>query len=347
MALNATNLSGQKKPVQYQLELMNLTPENISGNLLNSPLMFGIVCLFCLIPTTFACDRLDKRENNVGLVVGTRHITTDKLKTDMDFISTGIEVPDQQRGPIKKQLIEQCINYYLILEYGKEHGIAVSENQVQNTLREIRKEYSDAAFNEALLRGYVGLEEWENRLKEQLLVKKIIQKITEGISQPNYQEIKQYFEANQEEFRSPKMIEFRQVLTRTREEAGLLLERLRNGEKMSELAKKHSIAPEAEIGGKVGWVAEENLSESMGKVLFSMSQGKISPIVETPYGYHIFEVLSVRPSGIKELSDVIEEIHSKLMVQKRKVFLKKWLDDLRDHFEVKINQNLLEELEFS
>jgi parvulin-like peptidyl-prolyl isomerase len=94
-------------------------------------------------------------------------------------------------------------------------------------------------------------------------------------------------------------------------------------------------------------VAEEHLSESMGDVLFSMPQGKISPVVETPYGYHIFEVISVRPAGVKELSDVIEEIQSKLSLQRREVFMKKWLQDLKNHFEVRVNQNLLNNLESS
>ncbi len=326
---------------------MSLEPKKIPANLLISLLIYGFFCLICLISAISACDSFDKTEDNVGLVVGSSHITTDKLKSDMEFISAGMEIPVQQRDLIRKQLMEQCINHYLIIEYGKEHGIAISENELQNTLKDIRKEYTDAAFDEALIRGYVDLEQWKNRLREQLLVKKIIEKVTEGVTQPNYQDIKQYFEANQDEFKSPKMIEFRQIVTRTREEAKKILNRLRNGELMSELAKKYSTAPEAENGGKVDWVAEDHLSESMGEVLFSMPQGKISPVVETPYGYHIFEVISVRPAGAKELPDAIEEIQSKLILQRREVFLKKWVQDLKNHFEVRVNQNLLNNLESS
>jgi len=326
---------------------MSLKLKKRPSKLLISLLIYGFICLTCLISAISACDPFAKTENNVGLVVGSSHITTDKLKSDMEFISAGMEIPVQQRDLIRKQLMEQCINHYLIIEYGKEHGIAISENELQKTLKDIRKEYTDAAFDKALIRGYVDLEQWKNRLREQLLVKKIIEKVTDGVTQPNYQDIKQYFEANQDEFKSPKMIEFRQIVTRTREEAKNILNRLHNGELMSELAKKYSTAPEAENGGKVGWMAEDHLSESMGNVLFSMPQGKFSPVVETPYGYHIFEVISVRPAGVKELPDVIEEIQSKLILQRHEVFLKKWLQGLKNHFEVSINQNLLNNLESS
>jgi parvulin-like peptidyl-prolyl isomerase len=116
---------------------------------------------------------------------------------------------------------------------------------------------------------------------------------------------------------------------------------------MSELARKYSIAPEAEGGGEVGWIARAHLEEGMGRVLFSMPQGKLSPIVETPYGCHILRVLAIRPGTVKELPDVIEQIEAKLLQQKRELFLKKWIENLGTHFEVKINQELLNDLELN
>lgn len=318
-------------------------------NILRIP--FSICSLFwglCLFSVLFpGCGLFDPAEDNVGIVVGSTHITTNKLKTDMEFISAGMEVPDQQRDQLRNKLVAQCIEHYLIMEYGKQNGITISERELQKALKDIGKNYTDDAFDNALLRGFVDVEQWKARLKEQLLVKKIIGKATESIAPPIYQDIVKYYEANQNEFKSPKMIEFRQIVTRTGKEAEDLLKRLQNGEQMSELARKHSVAPEAENGGNVGWMAEGHLNESMEKILFSMPQGKISPVVETPYGYHIFEVLSVKPAGLTELSDAIEEIESKLFLQKREVFLKKWLQDLRNHFEVKVNQDRLSKLELS
>jgi parvulin-like peptidyl-prolyl isomerase len=141
------------------------------------------------------------------------------------------------------------------------------------------------------------------------------------------------------------MLEFRQIVARTRKDAEDLLRRLRNGEDMTELAREYSIAPEAENGGYVGWVSKGHLEESMEKALFSMPRGKFSPVIETPYGYHIFEVMSARPAGRKELPEVISEIESRLLSQRREKFYKKWLQELRTHFSVKVNEDLLDSLE--
>jgi len=314
--------------------------------MLNKPqIRFAIyifVCCLCIVAAfTLGYALFDQAENKTGIVVGSRHITADELKKDMEFISAGIDVPVQQRDKIRSQLIEQSIDYYLVLEYGKENGIAISEKELQSAIKDLRREYSEDAFDDALLREYVDFDQWKSRLREQLLINKIIKKVTEGIAPPDYQDIKQYFEANQDEFRSPQMVEFRQIVTRTKEEAGNLLRRMHDGEEMNELARRYSIAPEAENGGRVGWVAKGHLNESMEKALFSMPEGKTSPVMETPYGFHIFEVLSVRPKGVKELPKVIEEIESKLFTQRRELFCKKWLQELRTHFKVKVNQDLL------
>jgi len=78
-----------------------------------------------------------------------------------------------------------------------------------------------------------------------------------------------------------------------------------------------------------------------------MSPAKKSPVIKTPYGYHIFEVLSIRPEGMKKLPDVFSEIELKFINQKREAAFKKWLGELRTHFKVKINKQLLNTLELS
>lgn len=316
---------------------------NKSGTLF-TPFSF-VLSLFLIPVLVVGCGPSEQAEDKVVIVVGSRQITTDQLKKDLEFISADMDVPDHDRNRIREQVLELVIDQYLILEYGRKMGISVSENEVQSVLRDIKKGYTEGAFKDALLRGYVDLEQWEDRVREQFLVNKVIKEVTENIMLPDYKDIKRYFEDNRDEFKSPKMLEFRQIVTRSGEEADALLNRLNNGEDMHELAKKYSIGPEAEKGGTVGWVARGDLEGSMEKVLFSMPRGKTSPVVKTPYGFHIFQVLSVRPEGGKQLPEVIQEIESKLLSQRRELFFKKWLSELRSQFEIKINQEMLNRME--
>jgi len=143
------------------------------------------------------------------------------------------------------------------------------------------------------------------------------------------------------------MLRFRQIVCKSKKEAENLRDRILAGENMGKLAKKYSIAPEAEARGEVGWVARGNLDRSMEDALFSMQRGKISPVIKTSFGYHLFEVMSHRPAGVKGLPEVIHKIESQLLRQEHEGFYRKWLEKLRSDFEVKVNQVMLNKLELS
>ena len=172
-------------------------------------------------------------------------------------------------------------------------------------------------------------------------LEKILKKVAEGVTPPLEEEARAYYHEHRDRFKTPQMVKFRQIVTKTRKEAEGLLKSLHKGADMGELAKRFSIAPEAVHGGVVDWVVRDYLEESMEKALFSLKQGKISPVTKTPYGYHIFQVLSLGPEGAKEYSQVKNEIESELLGQRRKAFYGKWLGELRRHYNVKINHDLL------
>lgn len=312
-------------------------------------LIHSLYCLFCLtlIFLPLGCGLSDHGREDPVMIIGSKHLSCDALKKEMEFIGGGMPVPVKHARGIKTRLIEQIIDYYLVIEYGKQNNISISENEFQRNLNEIKREYSEDAFRKVLLQGYVDSALWEHRLRNQLLVGKVIKLVLEKIAPPSYEEIKIYFQKNRNEFRSPEMLRFRQIVCKSKKEAETLRDRIYAGEDMGKLAKKYSIAPEAEAHGEVGWVARGHLDESMEDALFSLQSGKISPIIKTSFGYHLFEVMSRRPAGVKGLPEVIHEIEALLIRQKHEVFYKKWLEKLRSDFKVAVNQDMLNKLVLS
>ena len=70
----------------------------------------------------------------------------------------------------------------------------------------------------------------------------------------------------------------------------------------------------------------------------------ISPVVETPYGFHVFEVLEKRPEGVKSFPDAIAEIEAKLHRAKQEVFVQQWMESLRVVIPVKVDREMLKGL---
>lgn len=295
--------------------------------------------LFCAMSLN-GCDLLGSFKTPPGITVGSRHITVEELRKNLEFFSSDLDLSKQQLRRVKDQLLDQVINHYLILEYGREKDISVSEREMQAALQDIKTAYNDYAFKDALLRGYVDAGEWKKQLRDQLLVRKILAWVSANMPPPSYEEMQRYFQDHISEFTFSRMVKFRQIVTDDKEIAENLAQRIKNGEDMGELARKHSIAPEAAHGGEVGWLAEGQLDEIMEKHLFSLSKGDLSDAVQTPYGYHLFQVLDVRPEGVKTLPEVIGDIEETLTRQHRERYLETWIENLRTQYEVRMNDNL-------
>ncbi len=302
--------------------------------------------LFVLSLFISACGNVDRSAETVVITVGDRNITEDKLKKDIKRITFEMGIRDQGVKHLIPALTNRIIDNYLILEYGKINGITVSKNELNAAIKDIKKDYPENVFHNILIRRYIDFEEWKEVLREQLLIEKIITIASASITPITFHEIKSYFDSHQSEHERSEMVEFRQIVTRSRDEADKILARLDNGEDMDALARKYSISPEAKVGGKVGWMSVGELDESMEEAIFSLPVGKRGSILKTLYGFHIFEVLAKRPAGYKSLPEAMADIESKLFRNKKESFYRGWLVELRSLFPVKVDQELLNKLDF-
>ena len=281
----------------------------------------------------------------VFITVGERQVTEDDFKREIRYFTQDIGISNQQLRDFIEPLIDKIVDHCLILEYGRDQGITVSDKELDSVIREIRKDYPNNEFKEVFLQRYIDFEEWKRDLKEELLVKKILSKVSERITPVSFSEIKAYYDAHQKEFKYPQMVQFEQIVTSTEKEAKEVIKRVRDGEDMAALAREYSIAPEAENGGLVGWVARSELEESMAEMIFALPVDKMSPILQTPYGFHVFKVSGKRPEGPKTLPEAMNEIEAKLLYEKEKTHYKQWMNELRQHFPVKMNLHLIEKME--
>ncbi len=319
-------------------------PHNVSF-LLISKIFAGALCL--LLMTGTGCSPQEGAEGSVALEVGSRRIHLGELKKDILFISAGACSTTGMDGKIRERILNLIIEHYLVLEYGDRKGIRIDEREMRDLLDTIMLGYTAESFKEVMLRNCVDREEWEDKIREKLLVEKVIEGVTGNITPPSYNEIKRYFDANCEEFRYPSMVRLRQILTSTEKEAEKLLDRIKNGEGLGELARSHSIAPEAERGGEVGWIERGTLPEKIENMVFSMKIGEVSRVFKSEYGYHLFEVTGFKEAGSRTLYEVIDEIERRLTSERRIQFCREWIKELRDSYRVKVNGETLRRLEFS
>jgi peptidyl-prolyl cis-trans isomerase SurA len=134
--------------------------------------------------------------------------------------------------------------------------------------------------------------------------------VTDAEVQAEYQRTKDYLP------KKPAAVTFKQIIiapqpseaakTVARVRAESLLAELQHGADFEKLAKRESMDPVTkETGGDLGWMRRGNQFPEFDRWLFGASflaplaPGQISPVFETPYGFHIVRVDRVQPGEVR------------------------------------------------
>ena len=157
----------------------------------------------------------------------------------------------------------------------------------------------DALFVEAALREGLDREEevtqWLAKKRERELVVQLrVQVLKERVS-ISAEDIRREYEENPDRYMKPDQIEIQEILVATEEEAKDLLERLRRGESMDDLARQYSKrSPELrdEEGRRRFTVAAAAMYGRLVAAARKAPVGELTGPLQVREGYSIFKVLS-------------------------------------------------------
>jgi parvulin-like peptidyl-prolyl isomerase len=116
--------------------------------------------------------------------------------------------------------------------------------------------------------------------------------------------------------------------------------RLNAGEDFAKVAAKVSIGPEAHRGGDLGFITRLIMPKPLDKTIFNLPVNKISPIVQSSYGFHIFKVLEIQPARIGNFTDIKEEVIADIRSQKEDAAFMNWLEALKMKAVIKKESNM-------
>jgi len=306
-------------------------------------LISSFLCLFPLL-TLPACSSNTVSSQAVVITVGDRSITAGDIERIVDITSLENGIPKKVLWSSINSLVDRIVDDSLILEYGRDKRITLSEIELERAIQDIVKDYPDNTFEETLLKKSIDYNEWRERFREQLLIKKIVKEQTESLTPISYHALKSYYQERKEDFWHPPRARLMHIVSKTRKEAEALLVRLREGADTEKLVKEQSIYSglQGDYGKK--WVTKDMLPSSLSDIVFSIQVGKLSNIVKTPYGFHIIKVLKREPKGRKELLEVMGEIKDRLFSEAIERHYTAWLEQLTDNYPVRVNYTLLDKV---
>lgn len=247
---------------------------------------------------------------------------------------------DELLKALRMQALEKLISVELLYQEARKIKVNDLDKRVSERLSEITAQNGDRKdFDKKKIR---------NTLTKQILIEEYLVKNKLKDSAPPESDIKKYYENNKQAFTRNESVRTRHVLVSVaadatdeeKEAARTKIEEARklilDGKPFDEIARTQSDCNSASAGGELGYHERGYMPEPFDDVAFSLETGKLSPIVETDFGYHVLEVLDHKSAGIQPYEEVKDFIGRYLKMQYTKKAMEAHLSALRKKAKVDI-----------
>jgi peptidyl-prolyl cis-trans isomerase C len=111
----------------------------------------------------------------------------------------------------------------------------------------------------------------------------------------------------------PEEVRARVILLPTEEDARLVIEKVQAGDDFVSLAKTYSKAPNANMGGDLGYASLDALAPEIGPVIFALAPGQMTAYpVRSPVGYFVIRVEGRRQRGTPTFDEAKPRLEGEL-----------------------------------
>jgi peptidyl-prolyl cis-trans isomerase SurA len=235
--------------------------------------------------------------------------------------------------------LEQLVERQLILRSFEVDGYQLPESVVDGMVADqVRERFGDrVTFIKTLQAQGMTVEQFRKQIRDQYIISQLRrQKVSSEIVISPYK-IENYYLAHPNDFKLEDEIKLRMIVlnktspddTNTVHRAGEILTEIKNGASFSEMAKIYSEGSQKSQGGDWDWVERSVLRKDLAAVAFSLKPGQVSDVIDTPESAYLMLVEQTRPSHVKPLGEVQDEIEKNLRTQEQSRLERQWIDGLK------------------
>ena len=284
--------------------------------------------------------------NRIAAVVNDEIITTYDVAQEAAIMAKEAEKkprPEGDKPQYQTLALNQLIDKKLAEQKIRELGITVSDEELRQSLEDIKKQnnLTEEALVAALKSQGLTLDKYKALFREQIERLRLMGQEVRSKIQVGEKEISDYYEANKKLY-SDEMFQARHIFFMINEKTpeidirrimalsmSVLLE-ARSGKDFAELARKYSEDKlTAKDGGELGTFKKGETLPDIQSAVESMQAGDISDLVITSSGFHIIKLDKRYTTNAKPLSAVKGEIEEMLYRKKTEERFNQWLADMR------------------
>ena len=310
------------------------------------PLRIWSLLILLVISLLVGCDSETVVEKLAPLIqVNDQKITMAEFQAAFEkSLQKDLNLSGIEREELQRSFLVQLIDRELIHGEARQLSITLTEADVETALQGYRQDYPGDSFEVMLQERGLTLLSWREELKESLIMEKLLDQAVYSRVSVTDAEVTAYFKANRGQFDRPAQVRARQIVVAEEAEGQKALGLLRQGQPFAEVAVKYSLSPDSQQGGDLGFFARGEMPLEFDEIVFDLPVNRLSDLVKSEYGYHIFLVEEKRKAARLSKKDVTEEIRSILESRKKEEVYLGWLQDMRARAVIVVDWAQLEEI---
>lgn len=298
--------------------------------------------------------------DGIAAVIGKKIVTLSELiraqgrhAASQSMVPTDAERPRSDVAMLR-QTLDSLVENALVVRAAQEMSLTISDAEIDAVLADMRQKnlWDIEELRSAIGKlGFAHLAEYRDHVRtEKLRVKMLRVKLGSRL-RVTEQEVKRILEA---EFKGGKMedeVRSRHILIKVppsaspfevnqlRRKAWAIHDKVKAADQtFAELAEVHSDDLGTEEGGDLGFMRRWMLDPSFANKLWSLRKGEVSKVIQTPFGFHIIEMLDRRWVPAKDAQILEQMIRARLTEQQFVRLYGAWMAELKasTHIEIRI-----------
>ena len=233
----------------------------------------------------------------------------------------GIQLPDHEM--LQNQVVESLVTKRIQLQHATEVGLSVSESEIDETIHRIAEDnkLSLPEFHAALDSDGISYNKFRSEIREEMIIARLKEReiknqvnVTEG-EVDNYLKTQDTSAIGDDEYQLAHILVLvtenmnsNQIQQRS-ERADMALAKLKEGAEFAQVAAEFSDASDASKGGILDWRPISQMGPNFADLLAPLQPGELTPIVQSPSGFHIFKLLGRRTQEVPTV--IIDQTHAR------------------------------------
>jgi parvulin-like peptidyl-prolyl isomerase len=239
------------------------------------------------------------------------------LNTVIPLSSYHQNVKPEKLQDLRKQALDGLIDEELRYQDAVRLNVRVAPAEVEQALDRARKAYRDPnAFERARRASGATLPQLRASILRALMIQKAYAQVVSSRCLITETDAAAYYRENTTRFVMPEQVRIslitigvdpsapRPEWERARRKAEDVARRLAAGAAFDALAREYSTDASKLKGGDLGFVHRGQLVDEFERALNGLGTGKVTPVIQTIYGFHLLRLVDRRPAVQKSFADM-------------------------------------------